>query len=100
MPYNNPIAENGGARSTVTYGSNSILVISLIASGSCGPILDRQTALQLDILIFIAQADAFQPILMINTECAADILWYLQKYPDNLTQLGKLGDDKIKLHED
>ena len=56
-------------------------------SGLCKPILDANTALQLGIISFKSSPDAYQLILMIDTECRQDLQYVLQNYPQTFQGL-------------
>ena len=96
-PYNSPlIPVHSEAR------CESLLVpvpvIWHIISGSCEPILDGNTAMQLGIITFNPQSEVFKPVLMIGTECKQELQDCLQKYPQNFNGLGKLDNHQRKLY--
>ena len=100
-PYNSPpIPVYGEVRCAVTFGSTSVPVKWHIISGSCEPILAGHIALQLGIIQFNSQPNAFQPILMIDSEDKKDLQDCLIKYPRNFTGLGRLKNHQVKLHVD
>ena len=100
-PYNSPpLPVYGEARCSVTFGHIFVPVVWHIISGLHKPILDGNTALQLGIISFKSSPDAYQSILMIDTECRQDLQYVLQNYPQNFQGLGNLKNYQVKLHVD
>ena len=92
-PYNStPRAVYGEARCSVSFGYSSIPVNWDIISGSCEPILDGSSALQLEIIEFKTKPQIYEPILMISHQAKnKDVLQdVLTEFPENLSGIGKL----------
>ena len=100
-PYKSaPISVYGKARCAVSFGETSIPVVWHIISGSCEPVLDGNTSVQLGIVEFKSKPSPLQPVLMIGSshKLASKLQECLSKYPENFTGLGKLKNHKGKLH--
>ena len=94
-PYKStPIPVHGQARCAVTFGQTSFPVVWHIMSGSCEQILAGKVALQLGIIDFNSKPEAFQPVLMIESESKGNLQEILMKYPQNFNGVGKLHVNK------
>ena len=100
-PYKSaPISVYGKARCAVSFEESSIPVVWHIISGSCEPVLDGNTSVQLGIVEFKSKPSTLQPVVMIGSshKLASKLQDCLSKYPENFTGLGKLKNHKVKLH--
>ena len=101
-PYNSKIIPVYGiARCAVSFGGTSVPFEWHIISSSCEPILSGDRTLQLGIINFNAEPSTFQPILMIDkTLKGEEKEKILADLPENLTGLGRLRHNQVKLHVD
>ena len=100
-PYKSaPISVYGKARCAVSFGETSMPVVWHIISGSCEPVLDGNTSVQLGIVEFKSKPSPLQLVLMIGSshKLASKLQDCLSKYPENFTGLGELKNHNVKLH--